>query len=104
VSLMSKLPLLFPEEKGAGGMSLESFRRPGVLINRARRDQRPRRSAPPPEGVLLMPIAGGSQIINRHHRTVVKQLILNPQSLRQLPFDKGEPYRENLSLLERIEY
>jgi len=25
------LPLLLPEEKGAGGMSLKSFRRPGVF-------------------------------------------------------------------------
>ena len=28
--------------------------------------------------------------------------LTNPLSLRQLPFAKGEPYRENLFLLERI--
>jgi len=67
LSLMPKLPLLFSEEKGAGGMSWKSFRRPGVLINRASRDQRPRRFAPPPEGVGLMPSpeSGGLSVFHR---------------------------------------
>ena len=67
LSLMPKLPLLLSEEKGAGGMSWKSFRRPGVLINRASRDQRPRRFAPPPEGVGLMPSpeSGGLSVFHR---------------------------------------
>ena len=32
----------------------------------------------------------------------VRETKPNPQSLWQLPFGKGEPYRENVLLLERI--
>jgi hypothetical protein len=32
---------------------------------------------------------------NRYSREVVKLRILNPLSLRQLPFGKGEPYERN---------
>jgi len=47
--------------------------RPFLLLAPGLQDQGPRRCEPAPEGVLLMPMAGGSQIINRYHRAAVKQ-------------------------------